>query len=58
MANVGPFTEDSPLPFNHPDDVSFNAAIYELSHGQLNFDPDRLECLVFNPIEHLALATE
>ena len=59
MANVGPFTEASPLPFNHPDDVAFNAAIYELSHGPLNFDPDRLECLVsVNPIEHLALAID
>lgn len=32
--------------------------MYELSHGPLNFDLDRLESLVFNPIEHSALATD
>ena len=35
MANVGLFMEALPLPFNHLDDVAFNAAIYELSHGPL-----------------------
>ena len=58
MANVGLFTEALPLPFNHLDDVAFNAAIHELSHGPLNFDLDRLKCLVFNPIERLALALD
>jgi hypothetical protein len=31
---------------------------YELSYGPLNFDLDRLECLVFNPIEHSALTID
>jgi hypothetical protein len=44
---------ESLLPFNHLDDTAFNAAIYELKHGPLNFDLDLLETLIFNPIEHL-----
>lgn len=42
------------LPFNHLDDMSFNAVLYEMSHGRLNIDYGHLETLVFNPIEHLA----
>lgn len=49
---------ESLQPFNHLDDVSFNAVIYELSHGPLNFDLDRLESLVFNPFEHLTSAMD
>ena len=41
----------SSLPFNHVDDTSFNLAIYELSHGPINCDSDRLNMLLFNPIE-------
>ena len=41
----------SSLPFNHLDDTSFNLAIYELSHGPINCDSDRLSMLLFNPIE-------
>ena len=41
----------SVLPFNHLDDSSFNLAPYELSHGLLNCDVDRLETLLFNPTE-------
>ena len=36
--------------FNHLDDVSFNLALYELAHGPLRFNNDRLEFLYFNPI--------
>ena len=43
----------SNLPFNHLDDAFFNAAIYELAHGPLKFNANRLESLLFNPIEHL-----
>ena len=39
------------FPFNHLDDSSFNLALYELSHGHLNFNSDRLETLLFNPVE-------
>ena len=39
------------LPFNHLDDGSFNLAVYEFSHGPLNYDADRLETLLFNPVE-------
>ena len=40
----------SEFPFNHLDDVSFNLALYELAHGPVRFNNDRLECLYFNPI--------
>ena len=39
------------FPFNHLDNSSFNLALYELSHGPLNFNSNRLETLLFNPIE-------
>ena len=43
--------KQSSLRFNHLDDTSFNLAIYELSHGPINCDSDRLDMLLFNPIE-------
>ena len=33
------------LPFNHLNNASFNAALYELSQGPLNYDTDRLGSL-------------
>ncbi len=44
------------LPFNHLDDISFDAVLYEMLHGRINIyiDYDHLEMLVFNPVEHLA----
>ena len=36
------------FPFNHLDAVAFNLALYELSHGPVHFNSDRLECLFFN----------
>ena len=39
------------LPFNHLDDSSFNLAVYEFSHGPLSYDADRLETLLFNPVD-------
>ena len=45
-----PYLQSS-LPFNHLEDISFNLAIYELSHGPINYDSDRLDTLLFNPIE-------
>jgi hypothetical protein len=42
-----------PLPFHHLDDAAFNAVLFEYEHGPLSFDFDRLESLIFNPIEHL-----
>ena len=47
----------SNLPFNHLDDTFFNAAIYELAQGPLNFNTNRLESLLFNPIEHLTASS-
>ena len=38
------------LPFCSLDDSSFNAAMYELPHGSLHYDSDRLDTLLFNPI--------
>ena len=49
MADNTPF--QSFLPFNHLDDGSFNLAVYEFSHGPLNYDADRLETLLLNPVE-------
>jgi hypothetical protein len=42
---------ETALPFNHLDDSSFNLVLYELTHGSLNFDNDRFESLLFNPID-------
>ena len=42
----------SEFPLNHLDDVSFNLALYELAHGPMRFNNDRLECLYFNPISN------
>ena len=39
------------LPFNHLDTNSFNIALYEMSHGMLNYNSDRIGSLVYNPIE-------
>lgn len=38
------------LPFCHLNDASFNLAMYELTHGSLNYDNDGLDSLIFNPI--------
>ena len=43
------------LPFNHLDANSFNIALYEMSHGTLNYDSDRIESLLYNPIEQPGL---
>lgn len=47
---------ESLFPFNHLDDSSFNLALYEISHGPLNFNSSRLETLLFNPIEQPELS--
>lgn len=41
----------SALAFFHLDDISFNLILYELTHGPVHFDPNRLELLLFNPTE-------
>ena len=48
------------LPFNHLDDCSFNIALYEMAHGPLHVDADRLDTLLFNPIDesHLDYLTQ
>ena len=38
------------LPFYHLDDCSFNAVMHEMAHGPLHYDVDRLDTLLFNPI--------
>ena len=38
------------------DNSSFNVALYESSHGPLNFNSIRLETLLFNPIEQPELS--
>jgi hypothetical protein len=47
MANISNNYDDhenflAALPFRHLDDSSFNAAMYELAHGSLHYDSDRL----------------
>ena len=49
MADNTPF--QSFLPFNHLDDGSFNLADHKFSHGPLNYDANRLETILFNPVE-------
>ena len=39
------------LPFYHLDDCSFKIVLYEMSNGSVNFDIERLETLLFNPID-------
>ena len=39
------------LPFNQLNDTAFNIALYEMSHGPLNYDTDHLQSLFYNPIE-------
>ena len=36
---------DHTLPFNALDDYSVNLAIYELQHGPVRYDPERLSSL-------------
>ena len=38
------------LPFYHLNDCSFNAVMHEMAHGPLHYDVDRLDTLLFNPI--------
>ena len=57
MANISNNYDDdhenflAALPFCRLDDSSFNAAMYELAHGSLHYDSDRLDTLLFNPIK-------
>ena len=44
------------FPFNHLDNGSFNLALYDLSHGPLNFNSNCFETLLFNPIEQPELS--
>ena len=43
--------DDTLLPFGQIDDNAFNIVLYEMSHGPLNYDTDRLQSLLYNPIE-------
>jgi hypothetical protein len=59
MAVNNYFTDTQPpLPFHHLDDAAFNAVLFEYEHGPLSFDFDRLESVIFNPIEHLPSVME
>ena len=56
MANTSNIYDDdhenflAALPFCRLDDSSCNTAMYELAHGSLHYDSDRLNTLLFNPI--------
>ena len=41
---------DHTLPFNALDDNSVNLAIYELQHGPVHYDPERLSSLNHDPL--------
>ena len=43
---------------NYANKTTFNAVLYEFEHGPLNFNLDRLESLIFNPIEYLPSTLE
>ena len=45
------------FPFNHLDDVAFDLAFYELSHGPVHFSFNRLESLLFNPLSNGNIVT-
>lgn len=40
------------LPFNHLADASFSLALFELANGPIHYNYDRLDSLLFNPIEN------
>ena len=40
-----------PSPVNHSVDSLFNLVLHEVSHGPVRYDRDRLESLLFNPID-------
>ena len=44
------------LPFCHLDDEPFKLAVFELNHGNVPLDPERLELetLLFNPVDRLS----
>jgi hypothetical protein len=51
------------LPFSHLDDDEFQLVLYELNNGPINFDIDRLNTMIFNPLlsgchKSLALSTD
>lgn len=55
-----PFLENN-LPFYDLDDESFQLALFESHYGRVNFDPDRLSSLNYNPLftntnRHLTLS--
>ena len=43
------------LPFNHLDSIYFNIALYEVSHGTLNYNSNCIESLLYNPIDQPGL---
>ena len=44
------------LPFFHLDQTPFNVVLYEMFHGLLHYGYDRLNSLLFNPIEQSSLS--
>ena len=44
------------LPFSHLDQTSFNVVLNEMFHRLLHYDYDRLNSLLFNPIEQSSLS--
>jgi hypothetical protein len=47
----------SVLPFYHLDDSLFNLMLYESTHGPVNINANRLETLLFNPIDQAEVST-
>lgn len=46
------------MPFCHLNDDDFNLAIFEMNHGVVNFDTNRLESQHFNPIRNAQLTPQ
>ena len=44
------------LSFSHLASNSFNIALYEISHGTLNYNSNRIESLLYNPIDQPGLS--
>ena len=46
------------LPFSHLGNNDFNIALYEMTHGPLYYDSERLSSLLYNPIDNSSVSNQ
>ena len=46
------------LPFSHLGNNDFNIALYEMTHGPLHYDSERLSSLLYNPIDNSSVSNQ